>query len=118
MGLFSTSTGYFVYAVVVGVLSTVTCVVYFLPFVIRSFGFVAAVWSGLLFILWIAVFGVFASLFIHADSDGDSAIRRMRSAVWVDLVNALLWLISALSIFGYWWKHRESRSQFTGRAQV
>ena len=42
----------------------------------------------------------------------------MKSAVWVDLVSALLWLISAVSVFGYWWKHRDTRSQFTGGAHV
>ncbi|GJN72291.1 membrane-associating domain-containing protein [Purpureocillium lilacinum] len=107
-----------VYAVVVGALSAVTCVVYFIPFVLRHVGIVAAVWSLILFILWIALFGVFGALYIKEDPEGDGGIKRMKSAVWVDLVSALLWLISAVSVFGYWWKHRDTRSQFTGRAHV
>ncbi len=50
------------YAVVVGALSAVTCVVYFIPFVLRHVGIVAAVWSLILFILWIALFGVFGAV--------------------------------------------------------
>ncbi|PHH64209.1 hypothetical protein CDD81_4823 [Ophiocordyceps australis] len=107
-----------VYAVVVGALSAVTCVVYFIPFTLRHASFIAAAWNAILFILWIAVFGVFGSLYIKEKPEGDGGIQRMKSAVWVDLVNALLWLISAIAVAGYWWKHRDSRSQFTGRAHV
>lgn len=42
----------------------------------------------------------------------------MTAAVWIDLANALLWLITALAALGYWWRHRERRSRFTGRAKV
>ena len=42
----------------------------------------------------------------------------MKSAVWVDLVSALLWLVSAVACFVYWTRHRDSQSQFTGRARV
>ncbi|KAM4061166.1 hypothetical protein HRG_009954 [Hirsutella rhossiliensis] len=107
-----------VYAVVVGALSAVTCVVYFVPLVLRHAGIIAAAWNFVLFILWIAVFGVFGSMFIKEDPEGDGDVKRMKSAVWVDLVNALLWLISALAAAGYWWKNRDTRSQFTGRAHV
>lgn len=51
-----------VYAVVVGALSALTCVVYFVPPVLRHAGIVAVAWNFVLFILWIAVFGVFASV--------------------------------------------------------
>ncbi|KND87951.1 hypothetical protein TOPH_07358 [Tolypocladium ophioglossoides CBS 100239] len=107
-----------VYAVVVGALSAVTCLVYFVPFVLRVAGIVAAAWSFILFILWIAVFGIFGALFIKENPEGNSDIQRMKSAVWVDLANALLWLISSLAVLGHWWKRRDARSQFTGRAQV
>jgi hypothetical protein len=51
-----------VYAVVVGSMSAVTCVLYFVPFVLRVAGVVAAVWNFILFILWIALFGVFGKV--------------------------------------------------------
>ncbi|POR33574.1 Uncharacterized protein TPAR_06269 [Tolypocladium paradoxum] len=107
-----------VYAVVVGALSAVTCVFYFLPFVLRHAGIVAATWNFILFILWIVVFGIFGALFIKENPEGNSDIQRMKSAIWVDLVNALLWLISSLAVLGYWWRHRDTRSQFTGRANM
>jgi ABC-type transport system involved in multi-copper enzyme maturation permease subunit len=42
----------------------------------------------------------------------------MKNAVWVDLTVALLWLIAALASAAYFFKNRDSRSRFTGRAKV
>ena len=47
-------------------------------------------------ILWIAVFGIFGKMYIHEDPEGDAGVQRMKNAVWVDLVNVFLWLISAI----------------------
>ncbi|KAI5463973.1 hypothetical protein BGZ63DRAFT_411835 [Mariannaea sp. PMI_226] len=107
-----------VYAVVVGSMSAVTCAVYFIPFIFRIGGVVAAVWNFILFILWITLFGVFGKLFIGEDPEGVSGVQRMKNAVWVDLTSALLWLLATVAAFGYWWKHRESRTRFTSRAHV
>ncbi|TPX09764.1 uncharacterized protein E0L32_009103 [Thyridium curvatum] len=105
-----------VYAEVVGALSALTALLLMVPFFLR---FAAVwVWNVVLFILWIALFGVFASLFIHEDPEGNGDIQRMKNAVWVDLVNALLWLFTALGHFVYWFRHRERVSRFTGRARV
>jgi hypothetical protein len=57
-------------------------------------------------------------MYIKTDAEGDSNIQRMKNAVWVDLANALLWLITGVAHFIYWWGHRERRSRFTGRAKV
>ncbi|OAA35431.1 hypothetical protein NOR_08010 [Metarhizium rileyi] len=107
-----------VYAVVVGALSAVTCVVWFIPALLRHAGVIGAIWNVLLFVLWITLFGVFGALFIHKDPKGRSNVQRMKSAVWVDLTGALLWLISAIATTIYWWRHREVRSTFTGRARA
>lgn len=127
-----------VYAVVVGALSAVTCVVWFVPALLRHAGVFGAVWNSILFILWITLFGVFGAvgdstflrrygrtgltprsqLFIHENAEGDGDIQRMKNAVWVDLTSALLWLISAVATTVYWWRHRDARSTFTGRARV
>lgn len=48
-----------VYAVVTGGLSAVTCIAYFVPFVLRMGGIFAVVWDAILFVLWIALFGLF-----------------------------------------------------------
>lgn len=107
-----------VYAVVVGAISAVTCVLYFIPFVLRLLGIVAAIWDFILFALWIAVFGVFGKMYINEDPEGDGGIQRMKNAVWIDLTNALLWLIASIATALYWWRHRERRTRFTGRAHV
>ena len=57
-------------------------------------------------------------MYIHAHAQGDAGIQRMKNAVWVDLVNALLWLISAVGMLVFWVRHRNTRSQWTGRARV
>jgi len=108
--------GKWVFAEVVGGLSAVTALLYMVPFVMRlPFAFL---WDLLLCFLWIVLFGIFGNMYIHANPQGDSGIQRMKNAVWVDLVNMLLWLISAVLMAGYWWRNRNSRSQFTGRAHV
>ncbi|TKW56630.1 hypothetical protein CTA1_3258 [Colletotrichum tanaceti] len=108
--------GKWVFAVVVGALSAVTALLYFIPFILRFA--IAWVWDAILFILWIAVFGLFGSMYIRENAEGDGGIQRMKNAVWVDLANALLWLISALATAAYWWRHRERRTRFTGRGKV
>lgn len=57
-------------------------------------------------------------MFIHENPEGNKDIQRMKNAVWVDLTCALLWLFLAVGAFGYWWRHRERHSRFTGRARV
>jgi len=105
-----------VYAEVVGGLSAVTCLIYFVPLTMGiPFIFV---WDFLLCFMWIVLFGIFGKLYINENPEGDAGIQRMKNAVWIDLVNMLLWLISAVLMLGYWWKTRRTRSQFTGRAHV
>jgi hypothetical protein len=110
------SDGKWVYAEVTASLSAVTALLYMIPFMSRiPFAFV---WDTILFILWIALFGIFGKLYIHANAQGDAGIIRMKHAVWIDLTNALLWLISAVGMAMYWVKHRNNRTRFTGRATV
>lgn len=47
---------------VVGALSAVTCLAYFVPFVLRKGSFIVAIWNLVLFILWIALFGIFGKV--------------------------------------------------------
>ncbi|KAK1641256.1 hypothetical protein BDP81DRAFT_446190 [Colletotrichum phormii] len=108
--------GKWVFAVVVGALSAVTALLYFIPFILRFA--IVWIWDAILFILWIALFGLFGNMYIKENVEGDSGIQRMKNAVWVDLANALLWLISALATAAYWWRHRERRTRFTGRGKV
>lgn len=47
---------------VVGSISAVTCVLYFIPFILRIAGIFVPVWDFILFVLWIALFGVFGKV--------------------------------------------------------
>ncbi|KAI0021420.1 hypothetical protein F4780DRAFT_289302 [Xylariomycetidae sp. FL0641] len=108
--------GKWVYAVVVGSLSAVTALLYLVPFILRFAA--VTVWSFIMFVLWIALFGVFGSMYIHEDPEGIDGVQRMKNAVWVDLAAALLWLIHTIGSAAYWWTHRERHSRFTGRAKL
>ncbi|KAI0162240.1 hypothetical protein GGR57DRAFT_498581 [Xylariaceae sp. FL1272] len=110
------SDGKWVYAIVVGVLSAITAILYFIPFILRFAA--VSIWSFILFVLWIALFGLFGSMYIHENPEGNAGVQRMKNAVWVDLANALLWLFGFVASATYWWSHRERHSRFTGRARV
>jgi len=108
--------GRWVYAVVVGALSAFTALLYMIPFMMRiPFIFV---WDIIILFFWIVLFGIFGKLYINENAEGDSGVQRMKNAVWVDLTNLLLWLITAVLMAGHWWRSRTGRTQFTGRAQV
>jgi len=92
-----------VYAVAVAGMSAVTVLIYAAP-VVKSqvFWF----WDLLLFILWVAVFGRFATLYLHytapaadknsgASAEGPDPVR-MHNAVWVDLANMCLWFVTGM----------------------
>ncbi|KAF3902132.1 hypothetical protein ABW21_db0204623 [Orbilia brochopaga] len=106
--------GRWIWAVVVGGLSGITAILYSLPFWPLRFFFI---WDVLLFIFWLTVFGIFAKLYIHEDAEGNSDIERMRDAMWLDLVNWILWLISAAVGFWYFWRYRNQPTTLTGRAR-
>ncbi|MCJ1309910.1 hypothetical protein MMC25_003571 [Agyrium rufum] len=104
-----------VYAEVTAGLAAVTALVYL---ALATKSFIAFGWDILLFILWIALFGVFGKLFIKEDPEGNGDIQRLKNAVWVDLVNALLWLITAIWGAVMFFFGRGRRSLHTGRATV
>lgn len=59
----------------------------------------AFAWDLALFVCWLVAFGVFAGIFLHRDNaDVFKGVKPapMKIAVWVDLVNALLWLASGV----------------------
>ena len=105
---------------VVGSLSAVTALILAVLPLVMSYVTAALlfVWDCILFFLWVAVFGLFGSMYIHENQKGDGGISRMKSAVWVDLVCMLLWLISAVMGAFYFLGSRKSRTLHTGRARV
>ncbi|RDW62063.1 hypothetical protein BP6252_11496 [Coleophoma cylindrospora] len=110
------SDGKWVFAEVVASLAAFTAVLYMIPFFMRIP--MLFVWDTILFILWIALFGLFGNMYIKEHAEADAGVQRMKNAVWVDLANALLWLISAVGMTIHWVKNRHDRTRFTGRATV
>ncbi|KAF4981334.1 hypothetical protein FDECE_17704 [Fusarium decemcellulare] len=57
--------------------------------------------NGVMFILWLALFGVFASRYLEEEKPEDkadfvSSQSRMKAAVWVDLMGMLFWLATTV----------------------
>jgi hypothetical protein len=82
-----------VYAEMIVCFSVTTCVVHALVTVKRV---TWCLWDGVLFIFWLAQVGVFGSIYyaspIKAEYEGfTKCVPRMKAAVWIDLVNVLLW---------------------------
>ncbi|RLL94151.1 hypothetical protein CFD26_100016, partial [Aspergillus turcosus] len=92
-----------VYAVVTAFLATMTAGIYLLlPFVMKGRAPVARrarvqlplfVWESVLCVLWLTLFGIFGKMYIGDYSEGPK-VTRMRRAVWVDLVNLGLWVVT------------------------
>lgn len=70
-------------------------------------------------ILWTALFGIFGKIYIpdHPTPEQSGQIR-MKHAVWVDLVNMLLWLVTAIYGLIIWLRRRSGTTVHTGRAHV
>lgn len=73
-------------------------------------------WDIILFILWCAVFGLFGSMYIHENAEMDSGVRRMKNAVWIDLICLLLWFITSIMGAIGFVRGRNNRTLHTGRA--
>ncbi|GAB7362889.1 hypothetical protein MBLNU230_g3191t1 [Neophaeotheca triangularis] len=108
--------GKWVFAEVVAGLAAVTVIVYAVPFIKSYWGFG---WDWIMFILWTAVFGVFGRIYIPANPTPEQhGQHRMKNAVWIDLVNMLLWFVTAIYSTVIWWRSRVSTTMHTGRAHV
>ncbi|KAK0389989.1 hypothetical protein NLU13_3562 [Sarocladium strictum] len=97
------------YAMIVGGASAVTAVLFVAAATLGALPYIGSRLKMLkvyrafpcdliLFVAWIVVFGIFAGIFLHRDDDDGSykgsKTGPMKVAVWIDLVNAVLWLIS------------------------
>lgn len=70
-------------------------------------------------ILWTALFGLFGNMYIgEHPTPEQGGIGRMKNAVWVDLVNMLLWFVTAVWATVSFFRSRRSRTLHTGRATV
>ena len=90
------------YAVVTASMALITSFVYFVCGFIFEFGAIAimAAWDGILTILWVAVVGIFCSMYLSENPEMDQGIKDMKIAAGFDLANFLLWLFTAC--IGVW----------------
>ncbi|KAJ5476340.1 hypothetical protein N7475_002069 [Penicillium sp. IBT 31633x] len=92
-----------VYAEVVAALSAITCIIHCsIPVVHVAW----STWDAVLFVLWLSQTGVFGAIYTSGATRDDYkhatlSVSRMRAAVWIDLVNMLLWF--ATFIMGIAW---------------
>lgn len=57
-------------------------------------------------------------MFIHERAEGLNGVKRMKNAVWIDLINMLLWFVTAIYGMIMFFFFRGSKSLHTGRADV
>ncbi|KAF2139070.1 uncharacterized protein K452DRAFT_80501 [Aplosporella prunicola CBS 121167] len=106
--------GKWVYAVVLGGISCLITIVYLIPQIPSLKLALFVDWVA--FILWLALFGLFGKMYIGEKVEGDSGIQRMKNAVWVDLVNMVLWFISAT--YASLWTFYNRRGVDVSRSEV
>lgn len=107
---FKTDGIYQVFATAVGSIAAITALVYMVViFLAQEFAICLLFgWDIILFILWVSVFGVFGEMYIKATSTFDGGIKRMKAAVWVDCINMILWLVSAIGGAYVFFKERKN----------
>ena len=90
------------YATIVGTLASFWAIVCMLPLVKAWFLFGV---DFVMFILYVAAFGVFGNMYIHEDAEGNGGVQRMKNAVWVLLANMILWFITFVYGSVVFWKY-------------
>jgi hypothetical protein len=64
------------------------------------------------FLLYLIAFGIFGKMYLKEDPEGNKGIIRMKHAVWIQLVNVFLWLITAsYGAFIFWKSKKATASQ-------
>ncbi|KAL1604857.1 hypothetical protein SLS60_004397 [Paraconiothyrium brasiliense] len=96
------------YATITGTLASFWAIICMLPLVKAWFLFGI---DFIVFILYVAAFGVFGKMYIKEDPEGNGGVQRMKNAVWILLVNMLLWFVSFVYgavVFWKYWKGKEA----------
>ncbi|RYO89175.1 hypothetical protein DL766_007672 [Monosporascus sp. MC13-8B] len=102
-----------VFALFVGGVSCATAIIFALCnfaafFTVPLRTHAAFAWDLLLSLFWFIVFGIFAAIFLRLDDAEEAAyegarVGAMKVAVWLDLLNTFLWLLTGVYgfIYGY-----------------
>lgn len=85
-----------VYAEMIIVFSVITCAIHALVTVKRVLW---SLWDGVLCVFWVAQVGVFGSIYYASPINPEyeevtQCVPRMKAAVWIDVVNMLLWFLT------------------------
>lgn len=102
-----------VYAVFCGSFGAFMSLVFMMP-LIKSWMFFGV--DILAYFFYLVLFGIFGKMYIKENPEGNKGIIRMKNAVWVDLANMFLWIGTAVYGAFVFWKARNARTTFTGRA--
>ena len=97
------------FATITGTLASFWAIVCMLPLVKAWFLFGV---DFVMFILYIAAFGVFGKMYINEDAEGNGGVQRMKNAVWVLLTNMFLWLITFVYGSVVFWKYWKGKPSF------
>ncbi|KAF2660317.1 hypothetical protein K491DRAFT_589250 [Lophiostoma macrostomum CBS 122681] len=102
------------YATFCGAASAIAAVTFMLPFVKAwlFFGVDALIWF-----FYVVAFGIFGKMYIKEDAEGDKGVVRMKHAAWIDMVNMILWFITACYGGFIFLKYRKARTTLTGRGE-
>ncbi|KAJ9244691.1 hypothetical protein DTO207G8_2244 [Paecilomyces variotii] len=95
-----------VYAVVAGGLAALTAFIYLVAaFVAKDrplrtrphLHLPLFLWQSVLCILWLVLFGIFGKMYIgNPNTKDNSNVDKMKNAVWIDIANLGLWVITGL----------------------
>jgi hypothetical protein len=106
--------GKWVFATVTGAVSAFVAMLHFVPRLGRI------IWPAdvLLWFCWLVVFGIFGKMYITEDPEGDAGVQRMKNAVWIDLINMLLWFLTASAGIALFFLAKRKRTLHTGAAEL
>ncbi|GAD97667.1 conserved hypothetical protein [Paecilomyces variotii No. 5] len=95
-----------VYAVITGGLAALTAFVYIIaafvakdrPLRVRPHLHLPLfLWQSVLCVLWLILFGIFGKMYIGTSTKKDNSnLDKMKNAVWIDIANLGLWVITGL----------------------
>lgn len=85
------------FAVTVGALSGLTALIYMVWSLVLEFRAIALLfaWDAILVIAWAACSGIFGKMYLSENPEMDDGIQKMKVAAYFNIVNMLLWLLSA-----------------------
>jgi len=103
------------YATIIGAIASIWALLCMTPWFKAWFFFAG---DFLAFLFYLIAFGIFGKMYINEDPEGNKGITRMKHAVWILLVNMLLWFVTTCYGAFVFWKYRKARTTHTGRAGV